>query len=249
MAEEQAQLFVDLDITFAAFADVADPSSESTVASRCPADRQPGLPARCGLLRHTATLFANFQPGAARWTRQSRPSRTRWRSGSRRSASPPPSTPSWPRPPSPCSTSPTTPPRARAFGGPRAGFRPIPERHRNNVVLRNRGPGTRRRAALDGASAVAQPSGGATPLAAADRFVGGQRGKSCGRTRVPARNGCFSGHSPTSATSWSCSANASCHCSMVALVDVHVTPRLKLARGVVRLTPSARSPMRTICDH
>jgi hypothetical protein len=66
VAEEQAQLFVGLDITFGAFADVARPFIQDTISRSVPtletANRV--FPRVRPFFRHTATFFANLQPGA-----------------------------------------------------------------------------------------------------------------------------------------------------------------------------------------
>jgi hypothetical protein len=66
VAEEQAQLFVNLDITFAAFADVARPFIQETITRSVPtletANRV--FPKVRPFFRHTATFFENLQPGA-----------------------------------------------------------------------------------------------------------------------------------------------------------------------------------------
>ena len=119
VAEQQGQLFVALDSTFGAFADVARPFIQETI-SRSPGDggrRDPDAAARSGRSSaNTAGLFADLQPGFAALRPPAGPARaTRPRSGSRPCAPRRPSTPSSTPPPSPCSTSPTTTPtRARA---------------------------------------------------------------------------------------------------------------------------------------
>jgi len=66
VAEDQAQLFVNLDITFAAFADVARPFIQDTITRSVPtletANRV--FPKVRPFFRHTATFFENLQPGA-----------------------------------------------------------------------------------------------------------------------------------------------------------------------------------------
>ena len=65
VAEQQADLFVALDTTFGALADVA-PFIEQTVVSRRRLEDTAirVFPRVRPFFRHTATLFANFQPGA-----------------------------------------------------------------------------------------------------------------------------------------------------------------------------------------
>jgi virulence factor Mce-like protein len=66
VAEDQAQLFVNLDITFAAFADVARPFIQDTITRSVPtletANRV--FPKVRPFFKHTATFFENLQPGA-----------------------------------------------------------------------------------------------------------------------------------------------------------------------------------------
>ena len=97
--------------------------------------------------------------------------------------------------------------------GTRARWRAVPERHRDDVVLRHGGKGARRSGARGGAGADAQSSAGTAARDPADRLGGGMRAEADWRTRAPARNASSCGRSRTSAPSWSCSANASCRCS------------------------------------
>jgi ABC-type transporter Mla subunit MlaD len=66
VAEDQAQLFVNLDITFGAFADVARPFIQDTITESVPtldtANRV--FPRIRPFLRHSATMFKALQPGA-----------------------------------------------------------------------------------------------------------------------------------------------------------------------------------------
>jgi virulence factor Mce-like protein len=66
VAEDQAQLFVALDITFGAFADVADPFIQDTITRSVPALETANrvFPRVRPFFKHTATFFANLQPGA-----------------------------------------------------------------------------------------------------------------------------------------------------------------------------------------
>jgi virulence factor Mce-like protein len=66
VAEEQAQLFVNLDITFGAFADVARPFIQDTITRSVPALETANrvFPKVRPFFRHTATFFENLQPGA-----------------------------------------------------------------------------------------------------------------------------------------------------------------------------------------
>ena len=89
----------------------------------------------------------------------------------------------------------------------------VPERHRNDVVLRHRGPGTRRRGARGRAGADAQSSGGRSSARYCRSVRRRNARRSCWRTRARARNASSCGRSPTSAPSSRCSASASCRCS------------------------------------
>jgi virulence factor Mce-like protein len=66
VAEEQAQLFVALDTTFGAFADVARPFIQQTISESVPTLETGNrvLPAIRPFLRHSATMFAALRPGA-----------------------------------------------------------------------------------------------------------------------------------------------------------------------------------------
>ena len=103
--------------------------------------------------------------------------------------------------------------------GARARRRAVPERHRNDVVLRHRGPGSRRSDAHGRAGADAQSSGGAAPRDPSDRLGRGMRARSCWRTRARARNASSCGRSPTSALSSSCFGNASFRSSKPRVVE------------------------------
>ena len=82
VAEEQAQMFVSLDTTFAAFADVARPFIQETISESAadPRRRHPHPAAPAPLPRHSAALFADLQPGsrgASRRMRRRSPRRSR----------------------------------------------------------------------------------------------------------------------------------------------------------------------------
>ena len=65
VAEEQAEMFANLDVTFTALADVARPFIQETISETPPtfAVATDALPTVRPFLRHSATLFAELRPG------------------------------------------------------------------------------------------------------------------------------------------------------------------------------------------